>query len=336
MLGHRELFHSNLLAWFFEKLPEESDRVFKPFAHPAPKLSMSRKALREKNHMDLLFQWSDRHPLVIENKVFSLPNEKQLATYARRIPTNGAAVLLSLVNPHWPDNRKVAGGREWCWVSYEKLAQNIRSSLSHSDRSYATDTMRHYSDVIQLLSELATRTIVTDSNDRVSFSDNVKDAFAINPRLISAMGKLRAWSVAQCVSRALGAAGIGNIDVESAFTNGTPLNSWFCPISCAPGAKAGWQLQNNQFRLAIITPHLRGVSEEKVKERFDFAKHNERFFDFSDVDTHLRTVDVPTQPPKGFGRYNPDFVYRYKKVPDITVKQLEEAAVAVARGLVTS
>jgi hypothetical protein len=28
MLGHRELFHSNLLAWFFQYLPDAADRVF--------------------------------------------------------------------------------------------------------------------------------------------------------------------------------------------------------------------------------------------------------------------------------------------------------------------
>lgn len=34
-----------------------------------------------------------------------------------------------------------------------------------------------------------------------------------------------------------------------------------------------------------------------------------------------------------FNRYDPDFVYHSKKVPDITVRQLIDAALAVARSL---
>jgi hypothetical protein len=33
----------------------------------------------------------------------------------------------------------------------------------------------------------------------------------------------------------------------------------------------------------------------------------------------------------GFNRFDPDFVYRYKQTPDLTVAQLEAAAVAIAR-----
>lgn len=34
MHGQRELFHSNLIAWFFDQLPDASDAVFGPFAAP--------------------------------------------------------------------------------------------------------------------------------------------------------------------------------------------------------------------------------------------------------------------------------------------------------------
>ena len=70
--GQRELFHSNLIGWFFDQLPEVADATFRPLA--APGEHSSRLVERERGHMDLVFHWPDRAPLVIENKVFSLPH----------------------------------------------------------------------------------------------------------------------------------------------------------------------------------------------------------------------------------------------------------------------
>lgn len=70
--------------------------------------------------------------------------------------------------------------------------------------------------------------------------------------------------------------------------------------------------------------------------RFNFAKDNENLFDFSYLDKVLGTEQSEVRPvprpgnPLGFNRYDPDFVYRYKLTPRITVAQLEVAAVAVA------
>jgi hypothetical protein len=55
MLGHRELFHSNLLAWFFENMKGESDLVFADLSLEVAKSNTVRKrrVAREENNFDL-------------------------------------------------------------------------------------------------------------------------------------------------------------------------------------------------------------------------------------------------------------------------------------------
>lgn len=344
MLGHRELFHSNLLAWFFQRMPDAADQVFGSLTTENPGVeNVMREVKREKNNLDLWFRWPDRKALVLENKVFRLPDERQLESYAgtaQGCGGNPSLWLLSLTDPVWVGNRKIIGGSEWRWLPYKDLAERIRLALASDDHSYEAETMRRYADVVDLLSELAANVVVTDSNETVALPEDVQNALG-DDRLTAGLARLRARSVAHRVSQALDAAGIAEAAVESGFTNDLPLNSWFAPIDRAPSARAGWQLQNNQFRLAIITPHLEGRSEAERQARYEFANANEDLFDFGYLDEILGTAASPTRPsprrnsPLGFNRFDPDFVYRYKEAPHLEVGQLEKAAVAVARRLGT-
>jgi PD-(D/E)XK nuclease superfamily len=342
MLGHRELFHTNLLAWFFRCIPEAADKVFAPLTEDCGvQTDATRGVQREKNNLDLLFRWPGRRPLVIENKVFSLPDEEQLEKYAVKAKAGGESPtfwLLSLTDPSWRDGRKALCSSEWRWIGYKELAERIRSSLAPDDRSYATETMRHYADVVDLLCDLVASVVVTDSNETVSLPSDVQKALR-DDRLTSSMGKLRAMTVAQRVRQALNAAGIAETVVESGLSHSLPRIEGFCAIGRAQDAQAGWQLQGGWFQLGIKTPHLGGVSKQERQNRYDFANANKDLFDFRCLDEILGTGGSATLPlprpdnPLGFNRYDPDFVYRYKKTPGLTVAQLEAAAVAVAQNL---
>jgi hypothetical protein len=344
MHGHRELFHSNLLAWFFRCMPEAADLVFGSLTTNNPEQADgTREIRREKNNLDLWIRWPGRHPVVIENKVFSLPDDKQLEGYTAKATIAGetpALWLLSLSDPSWPDNRKELGGGLWQWLAYRELAQRIRYALDPHNHTYEAQTMRHYADVVDLLSDLVATVVVTDSNETVSLPADVQLALG-DDKLTAPLAKLRARSVAQRVRQALAMAGIANITVDSGFTNALPLNSWFDPINGGPGAVAGWQVQGVQFRLAIMLPHLKGPSPVEQRARYDFAEANHDLFDFEVVDEILGTQHTPVQPtatPIGspaFNGYNPDFVYRYKKAPGITIDQLESAAVAIAKRIIS-
>lgn len=54
MYGQRELFHSNLLGWFFDQLPDAADAVFRPLTRPGA--DSSRRVEREREHLDLVMR----------------------------------------------------------------------------------------------------------------------------------------------------------------------------------------------------------------------------------------------------------------------------------------
>ncbi len=56
---------------------------------------------REWRNLDLAVHEPGRSVLVIENKVFALPDTAQLDRYAGLAPPGAALVLLSLTDPRW-------------------------------------------------------------------------------------------------------------------------------------------------------------------------------------------------------------------------------------------
>ena len=83
---------------------------------------------------------------MIEDKVWSLPDDAQLEAYAvgpiYRLGTDAAQILLSLTPPEWEGaDARVLGGRRWDYLSYAKLAdrlepvgERLEKSASANDR----------------------------------------------------------------------------------------------------------------------------------------------------------------------------------------------------------
>ena len=337
MLGHRELFHSNLLAWFFECLPQAADQVFLPLTPANPAVRTGREVQREGGNLDLQFTWPGRDPLVIENKVFSLADEEQLARYSEKIKAGSTASLwlLSTTDPGWINQRKELGGRSWSWLSYARLAEAIRSSVREEGTSYPVETMRHYANIASLLDELVKSVAPRDSSEAVGLSPAVREAVG-STRLLSVVAKLRADGIAQWMRRFLYREGFSHGQFEGTITHSQPVNSWYGEI--VPGSvRAGWQTQGGTFRLAMIMEDLKGRNDAARMRRFEFAQKHEDFFEFAELDDILGTTGSPLAPkrslknPMGFLRFDPDFAYRYKAVPNLSIAQLEQAALVVAR-----
>lgn len=333
MLGHRELFHSNLLAWFFEQFPTEADKIFGSFANEPAASPAARGVQREFLDFDLLLQWPDRRSLLIENKVFSYPDEQQLSSYglkasARKL--NPRLCLLSLSNPNWINNRKTINGHEWTWISYRQLAKDIREAFAANKKTYAVETMSHYADVVDLLSDLADQSVVTSLSEPVGLPSQLSIGLSRN-RLLPGILKLRAWSVVPWIERELRNSGAAPQRVEAGYSNGAPHVTWLTDIG--DGVLAGWQLQNTQFRL-VVCPN--GARADTLEGAFEFARANSSLFDFSLVDEALGAQAEATMPTKKeFCRYGNRFLYRYKNVSRLTVGQLQQAAVAVSANLRT-
>lgn len=84
--------------------------------------------LREKHHTDLMVQTPGQQTLVIENKVFALPDTEQLDRIAAILKADAPRlVLLSLTDPGWVDNTwTTPEGLMWTWLSYGQLADRLR------------------------------------------------------------------------------------------------------------------------------------------------------------------------------------------------------------------
>lgn len=278
MFGQRELFHSNLLAWFFDVLPDLADQVFRPLTGPGD--GNDRRVERERESIDLVLHWPGAKPLVIENKVFALPDLKQLDRYAEKFANwKGSppkAVLLGMVplaalEPGFTgDLPALSNG--WSFLSYETLADRLDAALATAAGSYDVETMRHYARVVRLLAHLIATT---------------------------ALGPL-----------------------------GTTEAVWI-PDADLIAVDAS---QDGQFRRYMTLWHLTGRSDENMAARAQFARAHPSFFDFNVVADALGVDELASMPaPEEFLRFNPDFVYRYAKVPSLRVDQL----LAITQSLAT-
>ena len=335
MFGHRELFHSNLLAWFFDTLPEVADRVLGPLA-PLGDGSV-RQVEREKEHVDLIFRWPGKAPVVIENKVFSLPSSDQLArirkSTERWVGTPPSHYLLSMVEPDWSrapvdsyGNALVGTFGSWSYFSYEQLADRLEIALENEGHSYEVDTMRRYSRVIRLLSSLIEATTATETGYSEPIWPSSEFIGQIKSRqLRAAVLKLRGYRLAALANRHLGES---QGSATAGMTNSTPFVQHLIEITLGDHeVSVGWQVQGSQFRRFMVIPHLSGTSKKMQEQRAVFAGQYPELFSFNRIRSALNSKDVDAMPkdPAAFLRFNPDFVYRYLKVPNLSVDQFLSA-----------
>lgn len=313
MYGQRELFHSNLLAWFFEEFPAEADEVFKLFSTPGGETSRAIK--REFQNLDLVMLWPGRSPLVIENKVFALPDPIQLERYDevlakwKNLPQR---VLLGVV----PPLREVDG---WRFVSYRDLAERIEHALVDRVSTYEVETMRHYARMIHRLVDLIEVTEIHTLNEDVWLAPELLAALDSN-QLATALSKLRGHRVAADLNIRLGGG------VDASLSHGKPVLTWRRNIE-RDGfvVEAGLQLQEGQLRRYLTVPHLSGRTADHISVREEFAARHLDDFRFGGLGAAIDIDQVVTVPAIGFLRFNPDFVYRYAKVSVLSAAQLEAA-----------
>lgn len=312
MYGQKELFHSNLLAWFFDALPEAADETFREFASPGA--GSARRVERERGHLDLVLRWPDRVPLVIENKVFSLPQRDQLEEYERAtapwMPAP-ALVLLSMTAPPF------ALGM-WRHVRYTELADRIRASLP-SDTSYEVETMRRYADLVTDLDHLVAAVGVESEAEPVWLTGDML-AVISSSQTRAALQKARAQRVANELELAL--PGLDE-PPQASMSNATPLVEVF-QYAYIGGVHAhfGWQLQGTQFRRAVVyhDPAIKGWDDSSRRRREDLSREHPEFFALPSV------VGSERAGHKEFNHFAPNFVYQYAKVGAITVGELIAAA----------
>ncbi len=100
-LGSKELFHSNLLAWLGNMSDTKSglSQVFRQVFDLSHIAGSIEGVEREKRNIDLTLKFDSGQEILVEVKVKSLPDLKQLKKYERKNPKAGKPLLLTLYDP---------------------------------------------------------------------------------------------------------------------------------------------------------------------------------------------------------------------------------------------
>jgi hypothetical protein len=266
-------------------------------------------------------------PFVVENKVFAPPDEAQLDVYAAG-PLAGLAeptlLLLSLGRPMWDaDTYRSPCGRVWRYLSYLDLADALdvaRDGVGGFDG----DLVAHYCSFIRHLHALADVAGHVGDNDPIAL-DDATGKLLRGVRLHDAVGKLRA-RVAIAAARAYTASLLpeAHIRWEALFSNAVPLVAAF--LDRGDGDWLGWQYQGGQWRVVVVTDrHMGTDSATRTRRHTYVAERYADWFDFSAIPKLIgRPIDAvpPTETRGEYNGYNPDFVYRYRKLPNLTRAEL--------------
>lgn len=348
MYGNNELFHSNMIAWFFETFPAEADAVFAPLSGQSVSTGHSRSVERERQSLDLVLNWPDRSSLVIENKVFATPTAHQLDRYAEKISrwndAFGAAYLLSPTVPKFMEKGYDSGFHTkfgvpiiWKHLSFESLAEALELAIQSENRNYEAETVLRYANVLKMLSAIMQTTMVNDLSEWV-MPEALRADQGISNQTMAGLRKARMARVCEIVTAALIDAGYQGGLAYSEMTRSQAAISWFSDVRVdGVSFRAGWQYQGDQFRLALILPHLNGRGDAAQLERSRFATQRADYLSFTVVDPALasekRSVSTNDRGKSDgvFNHFDPDFIYRYKKVPELTVQQLIDGATAFAK-----
>ena len=340
-LGSKELFHSNLIVWFAEECRAVATAAFRPWTQPGP-ATHAKGHEREKDHLDAILRFDGLQPIVIENKMFSVPDQAQLKCYANKLHGDlerCPRVLLTLIEPGFdPDG--------WQVKSYSELADAIEDKLNGLDeREFPTQVLRHYIRFIRILSRVMETVGTPSTAEPLPLPPDQADLLH-GIRMDAAVQKARAsWVTAQIRGQ------LGDdskeVRVNSGFTNGRALIEGFCPVpGTAPPWKkddvdnhdlVGWQLQGEQFRLAVVTYKFEHPSSTRQdRESYVHTTYNDWFtFDQYAAITDRIASPAPTRRRQGqeplFQAYDPTFSYRYVPCNALSVDEIIRLGVAYSR-----
>jgi hypothetical protein len=331
-LGSKELFHSNLLGWYVERFPAVAEAVCDAWAGKGAAEQLL--VQREHRHLDLVIDVPDRRRLVIENKMFALPDDDQLDRYAsQNVAARGeepTLVLLSLTDPGWVGDQHASGERTWHYRSYRELRRLLLSCVAavSGQDAYAGETLERWCTLLHTLQEVAYALGKPEAEEPVQPTRADRRVLA-SIRLDGPIQKMRYQHIALQARRL-----VPGLTVGVNLTNGTGLAEGVCWHG---NIRVGWQLQGDQWRLAMAfrdDDRYYGRENTHWENRATFAREHRDWFDFDAVRDVTGTA-TPERPgigaDGGFLRFNPDFVYRYLPVPGLTVADALTLAVTYGK-----
>lgn len=348
-LGSKELFHSNFMRWLFLCFPNQATDALLTIPRLLVPLAGSigePRVLREYKRFDLALILPGYRPLVIENKMFSVPRRGQLAEYAHSVGHDRALAgatlcLLSPLRPAWLSASHEGG--TWIHLGYRDLIASLNDQvtpLRHTD-PFAAEILARYctmtTTIVAILEHFAVALDPLDKFNLPAETNKALEAIGIRDGVV----KLRADAIASMIEERLRAECLSDrLYVAANFTRKKPLIEVFQMNGAKiagpknPTNRVGWQFQEDQWRLAMILPGIAGRGTADRARRNDFASRYRPWFDFAPLEAILGSLTRGRRsatPVGDFNVFDPDFVYDYRSVPAITVGQLVELGTEYAR-----
>jgi hypothetical protein len=368
-LGSKELFHSNFLGWFAASYPAQAAAAFADLIGEGDP-GKGPVVERERGDLDLILRLPGLRPAVIENKVWSLPDDTQLERYATgqisKLKSDCASILLSLTPPLWDGPTRTLGGRTWTYVSYQELAERLRragaelEASADADERFAGELICRYVRMVGHVQKAVAAAAGGRPDDPAWLGVEVRQ-LAQSVRIDDGLSKLRAHQALAHLVKDLRDRGLVTgeaaldearsaslpvasgwkhvrlgdrvIGLEAGFSRKEPLLSGLVMLEGGDGL--WWQYQGRSWRLAVTSTAYEGRGPVARAKRHAYIDATyDRWFDFSAVAALVgaeRAVPVPA--PKGeiFHRYDPSMAYRQTRV-DTATAQVTLAQLAVLAG----
>lgn len=284
-LSSKELFHSNMIGWLIENNLDFARNILE-----RPDLDSERKVEREKYNFDLLVTANGRK-YVIENKVKSLPDYKQLQEYRKKMDAKKESevqyILISLIAPGAEFKNSFIRV-----ISYEDIRKWILE-LKTGD-SYLKSLLQDYKKIIDTL--IHVKEVSAHLNDDKELSFSRSDEMILREiRLFDVAQKIRySCFEALCHDRfkekkfydrlniKVGMSmSMGRIDVDMKFQKFSDIEPLFLGI----------EIQGNQYRLFVrcdnnkgtkIKKFVMGVAESLQNEGLWLLPQNKKILKFGE------------------------------------------------------
>lgn len=341
-LGSMELFHSNFLAWTFDNVSGSAENLLEPWLPDDFGLSGTGRCLREYKSLDLVVFLPQRGPVVIENKMFSPLDPRQLVRY------DAVAVPLS---------NDVDGGPESMVRSCHRIALTLLEPSSQVScagwQMHRYDALQHWLDtcVIDAMHDGFEREFVTRYRNLLLLLINFRDSLAIRDsaepvelpptalvgeevtRLSDISSKVRMAATIDHLSSTVPPSSV--VKYRFGFTRKSALVECFFTTPFE-GHEVGWQYQDKRLKVVVRLRDPDGhrfKGKRKTRENFVERHFQEGWFNSVDFGELMGGgVGSGVLAPLGSSArsagwrylgYEPDFVYRCVPAAGLTVGQLD-------------
>ena len=367
-LGSKELFHSNFLEYLWSidnrKFIELINKLFGKEVLDKNNSTLYELS-REKENFDICIHHQDGkktvYDVIIENKVKSIPNKKQLDDYVGKVKNHKQVedakyLLLSLIED-FPDKANIEGEGIWTIVNYNHLHAAIDKSFPNNASKHSV-YIKDYLEFIHLMQELQNEIIPSNfSTDNLWTNYGNYKTYRLHDLYI----KLRGLKFLDMLKSELDKQGIKSDIVSIA---GDKLRAWYNNNPNAPKHQVylNWNVFNAVGQIAAFI--YRGGNEiYEIVIQGPQYRHGINYYDANNLqlktwiqnkndqaisaiwsivgknnfmkeyywNQQLQQFNTKYKKGKAYCQYKPDYVYRYwdiskEKIDDLLNGMVEDIA----------